>query len=121
MRHVFTALVLSLAVALPQPAPAPLAVRAELQAHTLVVTWQPPPGQAAACVERADGLLLGCVVGSAGRWQLGPGSLVEGQRLAAGDGVRVRAWVGTGAEIGRGEARVFGRTRYFPMLLNGRP
>ena len=109
-----------LAALLLQPAPALLPVRAQLQAGALVVTWQPPPGQAVACVTRADGLLLACVVGGAGRLQLGPGSLVEGQRLAAGDGVRVRAWAVSGAEIGRGEAPVFWRVRYFPMILHGR-
>lgn len=107
---------LILAAWLAQAQPAPLPVRAELQAGALIVSWQPPPGQAVGCVERADGLLLGCVVGSTGFWQLGPGSLSEGQRLTAGDGVRVRAWGGTGAQLGQGEAAVFGPVRWLPLV-----
>jgi len=109
-----------LALAWPAQAPAPLPVRAGLQAGALVVTWQPPPGQALACLERVGGALLTCALGGVGRLQLGPGSLVEGQRLAPGDGVRVRVWGGDGAELGRGEAAVFGRVRYLPMVLHGR-
>jgi hypothetical protein len=115
-RFIVALLALMPAVVIAQPVPTPLPVRAELEARALVVTWQPPPGQAVACVERADGLLLTCVVGGARRLQLGPGSLVEGQRLTAGDGVRVRAWSVAGAEVGRGEARVFGPVRWLPSV-----
>lgn len=114
------ALAVLLALAWPAQAPAPLPVRAELSRHTLIVTWQPPPGQALACVERSNGLLLTCALGGVGRLTLGPGSLQEGRRLTPGDGVRLRVWGVSGAELGRGEAVVFGAVRYFPMILHGR-
>jgi hypothetical protein len=99
-------------------APAPLPVRAELQGGALVVTWQPPPGQAFACVLR-ESTLLGCTTG--GRYQLGPGSVDIHLRTGVGDRVEVRSYAITGAELARGQARVFGRVRWLPMVLEGEP
>lgn len=74
MRRLLAALLLLAllpASAIAQPAPLP--VRAELQAGALVVTWQAPAGQAFGCVfARSPDRLLGCALGTAGRWARGP-------------------------------------------------
>jgi hypothetical protein len=101
-----------------QPAPAPLPVRAQLQAGALVVSWPAPVGQAFACVFR-DGALLGCATGS--RYQLGPGSVDIHLRTGVGDLVEVRSYALSGATLAQGQARVFGRVRWLPMVLHGRP
>jgi hypothetical protein len=99
-------------------APAPLPVEAEFSRGALVVTWPAPVGQAFGCVFR-DGALLGCVAGS--RYQLGPGSVDIHLRTDVGALVEVRSYSIGGATLSLGQARVFGRVRWLPMVLEGRP